>query len=221
MKLSHVLMRSAKQPPPDFLELVAETQGKADSTSANFYISLPATEPNDLVVVSLYFSGNVGPPTINSSGWAQTGLTLGVVVRGELLMKVVNGSETAISLTSGKRTRIWVVRVYRSKTGRTPKISATSQGQTGKAPWYLPAITPDGGVHGTQKFTFIAAFASYGSTSSYGSITIVPAAYSNFTQHVEGAASIAHHEAEADHAEAAGPFGPANSTRIQFAIWEE
>lgn len=216
MKLSHVLMRSAKQPPPDFLELVAETQGDVNNSFANFYISLPATEPNDLVVVSLYFSGNVGPPTINSSGWAQTGLTLGVVVRGELLMKVVNGSESAISLTSAHRiSKIWVVRVYRSKTGRTPKISATSQGQTGNAPWNLPAITPDGGVHGTQKFTFIAAFASY------GSITSVPAAYSNFTQHVKGCASIAHHEAEADHAEAAGPFGPAPSTRIQFAIWEE
>lgn len=217
MKLSRKLMMitGGGSGHPDFLELISSTNGSASDFSSNFTIPLPTLEPNDIVVVSLYFSGNIGPPTINSSGWTQTGLTFGVVVRGELLMKVVNGSETAISLTSSKRTRIWVVRVYRSKTGRTPKISATSQGQTGNAPWNLPAITPDGGVHGTQKFTFIAAFASY------GSITSVPAAYSNFTQHGNGFASIAHHEAEADQAAAAGPFTGATSTRIQLAIWED
>lgn len=226
MKLSHVLMRSSKAPlpPPDFLELISTTVGNAGETGTNFSISLPATEPNDLVVVSLAINTN-SDPTINSDGWTKDSLPAGAILQGVLLTKVVDGSESAISCTSSNRERAWVVRVYRSKTGRIPKISATSQGVNNTIAWDLPAITPDGGVHGTQKFTFIAAFACKGALNS------APAGYENYAQRSYNNSSstiravIAQHESEAASDDPStfnfASGGSSTKIRIQLAIWED
>lgn len=223
MKLSHALMRSAKQPPPDFLELISTTEGGASSAANNFNISLPATEPNDLVVVSLAIESNADP-TINSDGWTKNSLNAGIVLQGVILTKVVDGSESAISCTSSERERAWVVRVYRSKTGRIPKRSGASQGANSTTAWDLPAITPDSGVHGTQKFTFIAAFGCRGALNS------APAGYENYAQRSYNNSSstiravIAQHESEAA-SDDPGTFnfatgGSSAKVRFQLAIWE-
>lgn len=219
MRLSRKLLMVGGRLPPDFLELVSTTTGTNTGTSNNFSITLPAIEPNDLVVVSLVT--NSDSPTINSSGWSRADGASSAALHATLLIKVVDGSESSISCkTQNEQHRRWVVHVYRSKTGRIPKISAIYVASLSGSSVDLPAITPDGGVHGVQKFTFIAAFGNY---NNY--ITSVPAGYENYTQVSYGSrqAIIAQHELEAASDDpGAFTFTKVGGIRLfQFAIWEE
>lgn len=186
MKLSHVLMRSARQLPPDFLELVGTpTTSVENSNSSTFSVPLPAHQKGDLLVVTLQSNA------FGSGGAAPDGWTLMIIQTNpgnanaaRIFYKIANsGAETfeVSARTDQITSRAGMGFVFRSKTGRVPQIEVVDSG-TGDT---YPALTPSAGI---QKYSFLLGWFGKRSATAVQPPTF-PSGYSKIAETIGGGAT--------------------------------
>lgn len=178
MKLSHVLMRSAKRP-PDFLAYVDSASNKIDySNSTTYTASLPLHTAGDLLVVFLQQrwiqSGGGNAPSV-SSGWTLQGQQL-FSGEGNACRVYTKIAESSSEVFTATFTALWRFRSsvalnFRSQTGRVPQFAWLDSAYDVHS---FPEVTPSAGL---QKYTWLPCFAGARDNTAVGTLTM-PSGYS-------------------------------------------
>lgn len=167
MKLSRKLMMVSGDGsnPPDFLELVGTNFEDKSNSSNNFSVNLPAHQAGDVIVVACAADDDTTFTLREGStaGWLLTSdnspsVTLGVVT------KVATSDSEVLLMRSGEDRRVIVSAVFRSKTGRTPKIERGGANISSGTSHTIAEFIPSGGV---RKYTYIHAYGGAQGTLNY------------------------------------------------------
>jgi hypothetical protein len=179
MRLSQWLaMSSGNTLPPEFVELIGTpTTNTANTSTANFSIEIPSHQPLDLLVV-----------TVQSNSFASSSIPVDWNIESafnypdqgnaaRVLWKIAQSDSETFTMqfrTDQSTSRAATASVWRSETGRVPKIEVVNTG-TGDT---IPTATPSAG---TQKYSWLLGWFGKRNTSAVGAPT-PPSGYSEIAE---------------------------------------
>lgn len=238
MKLSHALMRSARQLPPDFLELVDSATGGESASAgpdATYTVPLPTHKPGDLLVIFLHQNrtlGGTGSPSV-TSGWTHQGNRRWDAegIAGWVYTKIAESSSEVFTATfpvTNYIVRASVALAFRSQTGRVPKFEFlyTGQQDVGSSETSnYPEVIPSAGL---QKYTWLLHCGAKRDNTSVPSLTM-PSGYTRiqtavYSSNTYGRLAVG---LKSTHATSETPGAmpaigsPTRRIKITAAVWEE